>query len=392
MTTPGPRSPRLFGLLGVAVLGLTAYVVVGSYNQTFVPVVRAEVIADRAGLQLDRRADVTLYGVTVGDVRAVEAVDGRAVIRIAIDREYADAVPADVSARIIAPTVFGAKFVDLVPPAAPAADAIEDGAVIHARTVGTETNSVFDSVMALLTTVQPARLEATLGAVAAALRGHGSRLGEFLSDLNTYLTRFTPTLPAVAQDLRTLPEVAGTYADVVPDVLRIADDTTALSQTVQDEEAGLHALLLSLVRVSDDGRALLADQGRRLVDLLDTMRPTTQLLAYYAPSFPCMFATVNTLRVASTEAVGGQYNGIHGVVTFLPGQQGYQKGLDDPVVGADGPPRCYPALVAYGPHYTFDDGTTTPDFNRTTTEVVSPLELARMLLGPAVVPYVGGGR
>lgn len=383
---------RLFGLLGGGVLGLAVFGVVASYNQTFVPVVTAEVIADRSGLLLDRKADVTLHGVTIGEVRAVDAVGGHAVVTIAIDREFADAVPDNVSARIIAPTVFGAKFVDLVPPPAPAAVPIQDGAVIHALSVGTETNSVFDSVMALLTTVKPAKLEATLGAVATALRGHGSQLGRFISDLNAYLTRFTPTLPAVAQDLDTLPDVVGTYADVVPDVLRIADNATVLSNTVQDKEAGLHALLLSLTRASDDGHALLADQGQQLVALLDTMRPTTQLLAYYAPAFPCTFATINALRVGSTEAVGGQYSGIHGVITFLPGQQGYQKGLDDPVVGADGPPRCYPALVAHGPHYTFDDGTTTPDFDRRTTEVVSPLELAQMLLGPAVVPHVDGGR
>ncbi|NKQ51566.1 MCE family protein [Amycolatopsis sp. K13G38] len=390
---PGSRPVRykLFGLLGVCVLALALFGVFASYNQMFVPVLRAEVVADRSGLLLDPKADVTLHGITVGEARTIDAVGGKAVIGIAIRREYAGDIPDNVGAQIISPTVFGAKFIDLVPAPSPSTRPIGEGAVIKATAVSTETNSVFDNLMRLLTTVKPAKLNATLGAVATALRGQGHNLGQFVSDLNTYLSRFNPTLPAVNQDLAALPDVAGTYADVAPDVLRIVDNATTLSRTVQDKEAGLHAMLLSLTRVSDDGRALLQDQGQQLVNLLDVMRPTTQLLAYYSPEFPCTFATVNTMRLSSSQAVGGLYNGISGSITFMPGQPGYQKGLDDPKVAATNPPKCYPSLVSNGPHYAFDDGTTTPDFYRRTTTIVSPLELAQQLLGPAIAPYVGGG-
>lgn len=383
---------RLFGLFGVLVLGLSVFGVFAAYNQVFVPVVHATVLADRSGLLLDRKADVTLRGMTIGEARTIDAVDGRAVIGIAIDREYSDVVPANVTARIIAPTVFGAKFIDLVPPSSPSAGSVTDGAVIQATSVPTETNSVFDSVMALLTTVKPAKLNATLGVVATALRGHGAQLGEFVTNLDTYLKRFNPTLPSLATDLEKLPDVAGTYAGVASDLLRVADNASTTARTIHEKEAGLNAMLLSVTRAADDGRALLADNGAQLTGMLDTLRPTTQLLAYYSSAFPCTFSLVNTLRKAGALAVGGQYNGIHGIVTLLPGQQGYQVGLDDPKVAEKSPPKCYPALQAYGPHYVFDDGTTTPDFQRTTTRVVDPLELARQLLGPSIVPYLGGGR
>ncbi|KAA9163650.1 MCE family protein [Amycolatopsis acidicola] len=387
-----PLRYKLFGLLGVCVLGLAIFLVYASYNETFVPVVRAEVIADRSGLLLDDKADVTLHGMTIGEARSVDLVEGQARIEIAIDSEYADAVPHNVTARIIAPTVFGAKYIDLVPPSAPSAEAITAGETIRAESVSTETDSMFDSLMNLLTTVQPAKLDATLGAIATALQGKGAELGRFVTNLNTYLTRFNPTLPALDQDLKALPGVTNTYADVAPDILKIAGNTTTLSQTVQDKEPGLSALLLSLGRVSDDGRSLLADQGQQLVNLLDTMRPTTQLLAYFSPEFPCTFSTINNLRKASAQAVGGQYNGIHGIITFMPGQPGYQKGIDDPKTVTGGGPKCYPTLQAYGQHYEFPDGTTTPDFYRQTTQVVDPLDLAREMLGPGIVPFVGTGR
>jgi phospholipid/cholesterol/gamma-HCH transport system substrate-binding protein len=391
--SPGSVRYKLFGLLGVAALATSVFVVVAAYTQLFVPVVHATVVADRSGLLLERKADVTLRGITIGEARSVDAVDGKAVIDIAIDRDRADAVPAGVTARIIAPTVFGAKFIDLVPPSSPGAGAIADGTVIPAVGVPTETNSVFDSVMALLTTVKPAKLNATLGAVATALRGHGTELGQFVTDLSTYLARFNPTLPAASEDLAKLPDVAATYADVAPDVLRIAGNVSTTAGTVREKEAGLNAMLLSVTRTADNGRSLLNDHGGQLVAMLDTLRPTTELLAYYAPAFPCMFSVVNALRLAGAQAVGGQYNGIHGIVTFLPGQPGYQAGVDLPKVAEKAPPKCYPALQAYGPHYEFDDGTITPDFDRKTTQVITdPLELARQLLGPSIVPYVDGGR
>lgn len=389
-----PYRYKLYALLGVAVLGLSVFGVVASYTRMFVPVVSAQVLADRSGLFLDRKADVTLHGITVGEARNIQPTGGgKARIDIAIDREYIDRIPANAGARIIAPTVFGAKFVDLVPPPSPSPRAIEDGTVIQATDVATETDSVFDNLMNLLTAVKPAKLNATLGAAATALRGRGAELGRFISDLNTYLTRFNPTLPTVDKDLRMLPDVAKNYADVAPDLLRITDNAATLGKTIKDKEAGLHALLLSVTRASGNGRGLVSDNGTQLVDLLDTARPTTELLAYYSPEFPCLFNGMNTLRTSSARAVGGEYNGIHGVVKLLAGQPGYQKGVDDPVVGAKGPPRCsdFPLLNAHGPHYKFNDGVDSVDFYRRTTHVVGPCELARRLLGPSVKNFLTGG-
>jgi phospholipid/cholesterol/gamma-HCH transport system substrate-binding protein len=184
--------------------------------------------------------------------------------------------------------------------------------------------------------------------------------------------------------------VAGTYADVAPELVRILDNAGTLSNTLQEKEAGLNALLLSVTRVSDNGHGLMDESGGKLVDTFETLRPTTGLLAYYAPEFPCVFATANRMRMGAAQVVGGQYDGIHASIAFLPGQPGYQKGLDDPKVAAKNPPTCY-EVVPHGPHIAFDDGTTTVDFYRKTTEVVTPLELARRMLGSAIDQFVAGG-
>ena len=382
---------RLLGLAGVAVIGLSVFFVYASYTELFVPAVPVQVIADRSGLLLDDKADVTLRGIKVGEVRSINAENGQAVIDLAIDTRYAGTIPENIGAQIAAPTIFGAKYVDLLPPQTPSDQAISAGTVIRTNQVGTETNSVFESLMSLLTALKPAELDATLGALSTALQGQGARLGQFIRDLNGYLTRFNPTLPAVDQDLGRLPQVTSTYAGVTPDVLRIAGNATVLSRTLQDTQAGLAAMLVSVTRVAGDGQRLLDDNGQQLVDTFETLRPTAQLLAYYSPEFPCLLANVNLLRTSGSEDVGGLHNGINGLVTFMPGQPGYQPGVDDPVVAATGPPMCYPALVDHGPHHAFDDGTHSVDFNRTTTVVVTPMQLAQELLGSAITPYVAGG-
>src|SRR4051812_20588185 len=117
--TPDSLRHQLFGLVGLGVIALSVFAIMASYTQLFVPVVHAEVIADRSGLLLDRKADVTLRGIKIGEARSIDPVAGKAVVQIAIDRGYTDAVPVNSTAQIIAPTVFGAKFIDLVPPLSP---------------------------------------------------------------------------------------------------------------------------------------------------------------------------------------------------------------------------------------------------------------------------------
>jgi phospholipid/cholesterol/gamma-HCH transport system substrate-binding protein len=382
---------KLYGLLGVGLIGLSIFAVAAGYTQMFVPVVHAKVVADRSGLLLEPKAAVSLRGIKVGTVRSVRPADGQAVVDIAIDRKYVNAIPQNIGAQIIAPTIFGAKFVDLTAPALPSQQSITNGAVLQARHIQTEVNSVFDSLMALLTSVKPAQLDATLGALATALQGHGGQIGQLVGDLNNYLTQFNPTLPVLRQDLAALPNVVGTYAGAAPNLVQILGNSSVLSQTVQDKQAGLAAFWVSVTRMSDDGRRTIAADGPKLVDLLDTLRPTSQVLAYYSPEFPCMFDQANKIRYSDELSVGGLYDGINMSVGFLPGQQGYQQGKDNPVVGAKGSPMCYPYGQAYLPHYAFNDGTTTIDYTRSRTEVVGPVDLAKQLLGPAIEKYVGSG-
>ena len=94
----------------------------------------------------------------------------------------------------------------------------------------------------LLTTVQPAQLNMTLNALSTALEGRGDELGENLETIDAYLKRINPQIPGLVEDLRLTAQVSDTYADVLPEVAQILDNTITTGQTLEGREAQLHAL------------------------------------------------------------------------------------------------------------------------------------------------------
>ena len=98
----------------------------------------------------------------------------------------------------------------------------------------------------LLTTVQPAQLNMTLNALSTALEGRGDELGENLETVDAYLKRINPQIPDLVEDLRLTAQVSDTYADVLPEVAQILDNTVTTATTLEGREAQLHALFTDI--------------------------------------------------------------------------------------------------------------------------------------------------
>jgi len=120
----------VFSFLAVvaALLGLTIAV----YNKALPWQSTDEVIleADRAGNQLVVPADVKLDGVLVGRVSGVSTDGDQVRMRLQLDKAQIDDIPDNVVARILPKTLFGEKFVELVIPGSPSAQALQAGDVI----------------------------------------------------------------------------------------------------------------------------------------------------------------------------------------------------------------------------------------------------------------------
>jgi phospholipid/cholesterol/gamma-HCH transport system substrate-binding protein len=375
---------RWLGVLGTILVLAVVGLVVAAYLQVFTPVVKVTVEADRSGLLTAAGSDVTLRGVTVGQVRSVDAVDGGARLTLALSPRQVKFIPADVTADVIAPTAFGTKYVDLEAPARSAgAGPIRSGAVLTSARVGTEINGLFQNLYQLLTAVQPAKVNATLGALSTALNGRGYRLGGYIDQFNTYLTDLNPSLGPLRTDLTRLPAVAGTYAGAVPDLARTLDNLRTTSRTLVTRQAQLDAFLLDMGGLSGKADQVLTQNSQALPDTLAMLQPISATLSRYSSMFPCLFASANQLRYQSRFSLTGS-PGLKGIATILPGRDPYTYPDNLPKTvdvgpGCDGGPISKDQMPY--PHIKFDDGSDSVNNNTSNAETVGVPPLAVQLFG-----------
>lgn len=316
------------------------------------------VISPRAGLVMNQDAKVQIRGVQVGKVESIDLIpDGRAAIHLTLDESRMSAIPANVLVNIASSTVFGAKYIQFVNPPEPSPDSLHAGQVLETRHVMVEINTVFEKLTSVLSKIDPPKLNETLGAIASAVNGRGEQIGRTLSDLDAYLTRIEPSLPALNRDLETAPRVLRAYGDAAPDFVTTAENAARISDSIVDQQHNLDAALVSVIGLADVGNQVLGDNGQALTDVLHLLVPTTDLLNRYNQALWC--------------ALGGMVDLTHrpplnrpGVVVlagFLWGQERYRYPMDLPRAGATGGPQCtgLPKLPfeATPPYVVADTGT-----------------------------------
>jgi phospholipid/cholesterol/gamma-HCH transport system substrate-binding protein len=332
---------RLLGLAFVAVLAVLVALSVLVYRKAFTPVTWVSLRADHAGMQLNPGADVKLRGVIVGDVRAITADGTGATLRLALDPAMVPQIPANVSARLLPKTLFGEKFVELVPPATGASPRpIAGGAVIEQdrTTTAVELERVLDNALPLLQAIRPDRLAATLGALAYALEGNGERLGRDLVRAEDVLSRLNGQLPAIAEDVRLLARVLDTYDGAAEDILALLRDVTVTATTITDQRAQLAGFLADTTDLADSTRVFLDRYGDRLIRLGEVTRPVLDLLAVYAPEYPCLLRGVVALQPRADAVFATGRMRVTLEITRDNGK--YVPGRDSPVYGARNGPNC----------------------------------------------------
>jgi virulence factor Mce-like protein len=319
------------------VLAAIVAVAVGLFRGSFTESVPITVVSSRAGLVMNVDAKVKMRGVQVGKVDSIESrPNGQAVLHLAMYPSDMHLIPANVLVDITAPTVFGAKFVDLVPPAEPSARSLHAGQTLDSQHVTVEINTVFQQLTSVLGTLDPAKLNETLGAVSQALSGRGEKIGQAFSDLDSFLAKFDPTLPALSHDIAVLAPVFNAYADAAPDLVKTVDNSVKISQTIVDEQHNLDALLVSAIGLADVGNDVLSANRKGLTDVLHLLVPTTDLTNEYNKALWCGFAGL---------AEDGKFPplsepSINIAASLTWGAERYRYPTNLPKVAATGGPQC----------------------------------------------------
>ena len=177
-----------------------------------------------------------IRGVIVGEVLDFDATSDGAEVTLGIYPSQIDTIPANVTGSIVPKTLFGEKYVALVVPDDAVDDHIEAGATIEKTQVSVEVEKVLSDLYPLLRTVQPAEINQTLNALSTALEGRGDQLGENIETVDSYLKRINPQIPQLIDDLRLTAKVSDNYADVMPQIADIIDNTVTTTGTLEDRE------------------------------------------------------------------------------------------------------------------------------------------------------------
>ncbi len=295
------------------------------------------VISDRAGLVMNADAKVKLNGAQVGKVASIDSLpDGQAALHLAIDPKMLDVIPANVGADITSSTVFGSKFVELVPPADPSAQPLRADQVIQGNHVTVEINTVFQQLVSVLSQIEPAKLNQTLGAIAKGFNGRGDKFGQSLVDLDAALTTLNPSLDTLNHEIAIAPTVFGAYSDAAPDLLKTVTNATKISDTIVDQNNNLDALLVSAIGLADVGTEVLSTNRQPLTDVLHLLVPTTDLLNQYNRALTCGVGALVPLATGPGAALPGATL----LQSFFLGRERYRYPSNLPKVAAKGGPQC----------------------------------------------------
>jgi virulence factor Mce-like protein len=377
-----PDYQRLLAGVGTAtaLLGMVA-LAISMFRGDFHQGLPVTVHSARAGLVLNADAKVKLHGVQIGHVTSINTQpDGQATIELSLDETHTDLVPANVLVEIASPTAFGAKSVELIDPEHPSAQRITAGQVIQARHVMVEINTVFQQLTTLLDHIAPDKLNETLSALGSALSGRGHRIGQAITDFDTFLTDIDQALPALSHDLATAPTVLNTYAEVAGDLLTTVENSTSLSQTIIDEQHHLDEFLLSATGLAQTGTPVLGANLQPLSEVLNLLVPTTDLTNEYNAALNCQITAMAyisnwaPLRVPGAEVLAG----------LTAGQERYRYPGDLPKAAATGGPRCEDLPVPFSsrPRWVVADTGSNPWKYGNQNIVLNSDGLKQLLFGP----------
>jgi phospholipid/cholesterol/gamma-HCH transport system substrate-binding protein len=329
----------------IAALSGGIWLCLAIFAGTFTPYVPVTLTSDRAGLVMEPGAAVKMRGVPVGRVARVEAGAQPGPVRLQLDLfpDQIASIPVNAKARIRATTAFGAKYVDLIDPKTPSPQHISAGAVLRSENVTTEVNTVFQSLVDLLHEVDPPKLNATLSALADAVRGQGQTIGKATTAANNVLGALNPRMDTVAKDWRSLKRASDAYNAAAPDILATLDAASVTSTTITSHAADLDALLLSTIGFAQAGIDLVAPNRGNLVNAINGLKPTTDLLLKYDPEYTCLLTGAKwTLDNGAYQAAGGNGRTILIDDAFLFGDDPYRYPDNLPVVAAKGGPGGRP--------------------------------------------------
>ena len=221
---------------------------------------------------------------------------------------------------------------------------LKPGAVLQSRNVTVEVNTVFQNLQSIMTSIDPAKLNGVLSALAEALRGKGEIIGEAITSSNNVLLAVNPRMPTITRDWQLFGQTMNVYSGAAQNILSILDSFSTTASTISNQATALDAVLLSAVGFSESGITALGANQENLVRSLNTLAPTTGLLNTYSPTYTCLFQGAQWfLENGGRDALGGNGKSVVMDAALLFGDDPYRFPDNLPKVAAKGGPGGRPS-------------------------------------------------
>ena len=258
---------------------------------------------DAAGQGLQKNSDVKIRGVNIGRVEYVKLVDGRALV--VMDIKHAEKVPTSAQAIVRPKTLFGEKFVDLVPGEGEASGpyyATDGSATIpDDKTLGGfELEKVLGEAYPLLQDIKPSELATVIGTLADSAKGLGPTINrtlvngqkvadilakhdadtrQLLSDLATVSTQLAKRSDDLVGLSNSLNQSLPTLNGKADELTTLLVQTGRLSGDVADLLQGNKAFIDASLGVGDQVIQLLYDRRGDVMPLIVGVRQYVQVLS-----------------------------------------------------------------------------------------------------------------
>ena len=207
-----------------------------------------------------------------------------------------------------------------------------------------EVNTVFQNLVTLLDQIDPAKLNSVLSAVNEAVSGKGERIGQATEDTNAVLQQVIPRTETVREDLRAIRDVADVYSGVAQNIISVLDSVATTSTTVATQAQQVDALLVGVAGLSRNGIEVLGPNKDNLINAVNLLEPTTELLMKYNPSLTCLLVGAKTALDDGLADYTGGANGKSLIMdaALLFGDDPYRYPQNLPITAAKGGPGGKP--------------------------------------------------
>jgi phospholipid/cholesterol/gamma-HCH transport system substrate-binding protein len=289
-------SRRALGVGLIALVVFAVWLTWAFFSKAFVNYDNVTLTGVKAGLNLPENADIKLRGMIVGEVREVKVVGDEINFVLGMNPDLIDNVPADVTAQIVPKTLFGEKYISLIPADEDTGGrSLRAGDTIRGAVVPIEFEKVLNDFYPLLTAVEPENLATTLSALSTTFEGRGKDFGNSLVTINNYLEKFNPESQAAVDDIIKLGQLSDSYAGDMPTFGRLLKNSAFSSRTVVAKRTELAAFFDESRRLSDELTVLFKASGGDMVAVAAQSVAPLGVAEKYSSTFPCFFKAYDRL-------------------------------------------------------------------------------------------------